>query len=441
MNNHNNPVKEFFRYMLPTVTAMLVSGLYQIIDGIFIGHYIGAAGLAAVNTIWAIVGILIGFGLMVGVGTGALTSIYRGKKETENASRALTTGFILIILISIIGSVVLALVSGYLIRLQTQDSDVIRFSGDYLTILVWSSPALVGSIAIPFFIRNDESPKVATFLMLIGAIANIVFDYLMIAVFDLELRGAAIATVISQLIVCSIGIAYFCSSSAKLRLSLSYLQCSWYLISQILVIGLSSLFMYMYWGIMVGFHNAQFDAYGGTTALGAYTILGFIVTFYYLTVEGVANSMQPLASFHYGANKAGNIRILLLISMALAIFLGIVIYIVLFSCPDFIFSIFAGDDSALLNTVKNGSVIHLFALCLDGFLVVAAAFYQSVNQGKKAMVLTIGNIIIQPPLLYMLPKWYGLTGVWIAYPVSNVLLSLVVVMMLYRDVPKLLFDK
>lgn len=427
--------------MLPTVTAMLVSGLYQIIDGIFIGHYIGASGLAAVNTIWAIVGILIGCGLMVGVGTGALTSIYRGKQDTDNARRALACGFILIILIAIIGSFLLTFISDALIKLQTQDPDVIRFSRDYIAILIWSSPALVGSIAIPFFIRNDESPTVATLLMLIGAVANIVFDYIFIGLFDLELRGAAIATVISQLIVCGIGIAYFGSSSAKLKLASVYFRFSWQQISQILAIGLSSLFMYMYWGIMVGFHNSRFDTYGGTTALGAYTILGFIVTFYYLTVEGVANSMQPLASFHYGANKPANIRVLLLISMVLATSLGMIIYIVLLSCPNLVLAMFTGGDTGLLNVAKSGSKLHLFALCLDGFLVVAASFYQSVSQGKKAMALTIGNIIIQPPLLFMLPKWYGLTGVWIAYPVSNVLLSLVVAVMLYRDVPKLLLKK
>jgi Na+-driven multidrug efflux pump len=196
--------------------------------------------------------------------------------------------------------------------------------------------------------------------------------------------------------------------------------------------------MYLYWGLMVAFHNSQFSQYGGTAVLAAYAILGYVVTFYYLTVEGIANGMQPLASYNFGAKQFGNIRKLLMIAMFLSVILGIIVIALLHLFPGEIVNIFNRDGDQVRGYVLQGISLHLFALFLDGFLVVCAAYYQSINSGKKAMFITLGNIIIQPPFLFLLPKWFGLTGVWLAFPLSNITIALFVGWMLFKDVRRVL---
>ncbi|MDC0612074.1 MATE family efflux transporter [Vibrio sp.] len=436
MKEHH--VKSFFRYMILTVAAMLVSGLYQIIDGAFIGHYVGSNGLGAINTVWSILSLIIGIGLMIGVGTGAVASIFRGQKNHYKATSTLANGFILIGLFSVVGALLLHFTFPTLVSLQTSDKDVIKLSHKYLNVIIWCLPFLIGSTAIPFFIRNDGKPVIATLLMLFGAAINIVLDYLLIGYFHMNMQGAAIATVIAQSVTSILGSLYFYSDRATLRLHFRDIKFSLTITLRIVAIGLSSLFMYLYWGVMVGLHNSQFSWYGGTTALGAYAVLGYFVTFYYLTIEGVANSLQPLASFHYGEEKLAPIRELLKISLCIVMLLGGTLYLLLYLFPGPLLSVFTGSDDNLFDVASQGAKIHLFALAFDGFLVVSAAFYQSVHCAKKAIAITIGNIIVQPPLLWLLPKWFALDGVWLAYPLSNIMLSLFVGALLLRDIPKIL---
>lgn len=427
---------QYFRYTIPTVAAMLVNGLYQVIDGIFIGHYVGAAGLAAINVSWALTGSITGLGLLVGVGTGSLTSIRKGETRFQAARETLATGMMLLIALAVVIGLGLFLWGDTVLSWQTQDQDVLKLAQGYVDVLTFTPLFILGSIAIPFLMRNDESPQLATIIMMVGGALNILFDYLFIGVFDLKLFGAALATSIAQATVVLLGIWYFISPAARVRLTKHDWHFRWQELSNIIMIGLSSFFMYLYWGVMVAFHNTQFAQYGGTSVVAAYAILGYLVTFYYLTVEGIANGMQPLASFHFGAKHPHIIVKLLKLALSLALGLGITIVIAVNIWPDRLLEIFS-DSREVINAGRQGIRWHLAALWLDGYLVVVAAFYQSTNQGKKAMMITLGNIIAQPPLLMLLPMYLSLTGVWLAFPVSNIILAVIVTFMLMKDVAKL----
>jgi Na+-driven multidrug efflux pump len=171
--------------------------------------------------------------------------------------------------------------------------------------------------------------------------------------------------------------------------------------------------------------------------IGAYAILGYIVTVYYLTAEGIANGMQPLVSYNHGAKRHDNIRQLLKIAMVSSVSVGMVFIVLLNIFPREFVSVFNSEDPQLVEYTVLGIRLHMFALALDGFLVVAGAYYQAVNKGSKAMFVTVGNMLIQLPFLYIMPKLFGVPGIWIAYPLSNIALSVVVIMMLVKDVKKL----
>ncbi|MDF4653673.1 sodium-coupled multidrug efflux MATE transporter VmrA, partial [Vibrio parahaemolyticus] len=274
----------------------------------------------------------------------------------------------------------------------------------------------------------------------IGAIINIVLDYVFIAWMNWELTGAAIATALAQMVVTVLGVGYFFSSKAKLRLTFRELKVQLDAIPKIVLIGTSSFFMYAYGSTMVALHNALFAQYGSPLLIGAYAILGYIVTVYYLVAEGIANGMQPLVSYNHGARNQDNIRKLLQIAMGTSVLGGVVFVVLMNLFPYQLVSVFNDADQQLIESAVVGIRLHMFALFLDGFLVVAGAYYQSVNKGSKAMFVTVGNMLIQLPFLFIMPKLLGVTGIWIAFPLSNIALSLVVMSMLWRDIKKLMVD-
>ncbi|MGF1697649.1 MATE family efflux transporter [Vibrio kyushuensis] len=429
----NSIYRQFWRYTIPTVAAMLVNGLYQVVDGIFIGHYVGADGLASINLAWPVIGTIMGLGMMIGVGTGAFVSIKQGEKKALEAKQVLATGLLALFSLAPIVSVSLWFLSDDFLLLQGGSGNVLALGIQYLDVLIVTSVFTLGSIAMPFLLRNDDSPNLATILMIIGALINIVLDFVFIAWLDWALLGAAVATGIAQAIVTVLGLAYFFSKRAKVRLTATCLVMRWDALPKILFIGASSFFMYAYGSMMVALHNVLFTQYGSVMYIGAYAVLGYIVTVYYLTVEGVANGMQPLVSYNFGAKKFDNMRKLLKIAMATSVLGGIAFMALLNLFPYQTVMIFNSADNELIEAAVLGIRLHLFALFLDGFLVVTAAYYQAVNRGSKAMFVTIGNMLIQLPFLYFLPKMWGIDGVWIAYPLSNIALSLVVIVMLLRD--------
>ncbi|MEZ8796171.1 MATE family efflux transporter [Vibrio cyclitrophicus 1F53] len=433
----NSISRQFWRYTIPTVAAMLVNGLYQVVDGIFIGRYVGADGLAGINVAWPVIGSILGIGMLVGVGTGALVSIHQGEKDTQGAKQILATGLTLLLAITPIVSAVLFLFADNFLFWQGAEGRVYELGLQYLHILIGTSVFTLGSIAMPFLLRNDDSPNLATILMIVGAVINIVLDYLFIALYGWELMGAALATAIAQFVVTALGLAYFFSHRANLRLRWNELRLKLDVIPQIFSIGTSSFFMYAYGSMMVALHNALFSQYGDQLMIGAYAILGYIVTVYYLTAEGIANGMQPLVSYNHGARNQANIRKLLKIAMVSSVLIGVAFVLLLNAFPREFVSVFNSDEPQLVEYTVLGIRLHMFALALDGFLVVAGAYYQAVNKGSKAMFVTIGNMLIQLPFLYIMPKLYGVPGIWIAYPLSNIALSVVVMIMLYKDVKKL----
>ncbi|EKO3549999.1 MATE family efflux transporter [Vibrio fluvialis] len=429
--------RQFLRYAIPTVAAMLVNGLYQVVDGIFIGHYVGAEGLAGINVAWPVIGTILGMGMLVGVGTGALASIKQGEKDLHSAKRILATGLLTLVMLAPIVATILWFFADDFLRWQGAQGRTFELGMQYLQILIIGCVFTLGSIAMPFLLRNDDSPNLATLLMVVGALCNIVLDYVLIAWLQWELTGAAIATAISQLIVTGLGFSYFFSKRAKLRLTRACLSMEWRYLPKIFAIGVSSFFMYAYGSTMVALHNSLIIQYGNAVMVGAYAILGYIVTVYYLTVEGIANGMQPLASFNHGARQYGNIRRLLKVAMSIAVLGGVVFVLMINLFPEQVIGIFNSNDPRLMEGAVFALKLHMFALFLDGFLVVSAAYYQATNHGGKAMFVSVGNMMVQLPFLYILPKLYGITGVWIAFPLSNIALSCVVGVMLWRDVSRL----
>ncbi len=441
---HTENIKEdasiaatYWRFTLPAIAAMLVNGLYQLVDGMFLGHYIGADGLAAINVAWPVITLVSGFGLMLGMGAGSLVSIARGENRLDKARTAMTTGIILCLFLGLISSGYLTFFSETFVNLQNATGNVHLFALEYISVFIWGAPLTVLAGALPFLIRNDESPLVATWMMICGALINIVLDYLFIGVFKWGLFGAAFATVLAQMSTVILATLYFLSSYSLLTIFNHPVKWSWIKAKKTLIGGASSLVMFLYYGVLVAVHNRLFAEYGSPVSVAAFAIIGYLMTLFYMVAEGIGEGMQPQVSFYHGAKKYKHIFHVVILASMVSFSAGLIWLCVLNLFPEHIVHLFNGNNNpALLEEAIIGIRLHLAAMSLDGLIIVASMYFLSVGRGATSLCISIANMCIQFPFLAILPLFWGIEGVWLSMPISNVVLASIVVPLMWRHIFK-----
>lgn len=431
--NSKNLGRLFARYTFPTVLAMLVSSTYQIADGIIVGHFIGPDALAAVSLIWPWFSIPSGFGLLIGVGIGTISSIARGAGDIARADRCIGQLFAWLLIPGVIIGAPLYLFAPTLVSWQGATGLSAEYTIDYLRVIAASCPIVIASMALPFLVRNLDAPRLATLFMIIGAILNLVLAYVFTVYLHWSVWGVALATVIGEAVVSVLGLAYIFSARCPVRLQRSDCLPDWPLTKNIALNGASSLFMYIYLGAIGLMHHILLLKYGNSEWVAAYAIAGYALTIYYLIAEGVASGMQPIVSHLHGANQRVAVKRIFNMALWWGVGSGIVFTLLLQLSPQFFVSIFT-DDMDTLNEKSIYAVrIHLFAMFLDGLFVIAAAFLQSLNQGRLALYITVGNMLVQVPFLLFMPLWIDIHGVWLAMPISNIALMIYVIWLLRRQ--------
>lgn len=435
----HNVSATYWRYTWPTVFAMLVSGFYQIVDGIFVGNFLGADGLAAINTAWPWIGLIAGVGLMVGMGAGIHCSIAQGETHPRKARQFIVHGLWLLLLLGVLVGAMVTAWGEQLLQVQGAKAQVLHHGRDYLRIFGWCSPLIMASLALPILVRNLGAPLLATGMMLSGAVLNVLLDYLFIVILGWGLEGAAWATVLGESLSVCIGLVFLFSRANALSLSPADL-CLWpqgASYRAILGSGASSLLMYLYASFAVVLHNAALMRYGNTVHVAAYAVTGYVMTLYYLLAEGLATGMQPLVSYFHGAGYPAAIRQTFMLALRWIIGTGVVFVGLILLLPYAWTRIFVSpDDVALTQATVQALQLHLFALFIDGLLVLAAAYFQAINDNKKAIAITVLNMLIQVPALLMLAPWLGVTGVFLALPISTVILGVGIAVVLKRHLPQ-----
>ena len=438
MNLNTAPLhKAFWHYTLPSLAALLVSGTYQIIDGIFVGHYIGADGLAGINFAWPFIGIMLAVGMMIGIGSGAQGSLSLGAGETSNARRYIGAGIILPLITGVpLAIILVASINGFL-QIQGATGEASEFATEYLVLMSWAAPLVLASIVFPFLVRNLGSPRMATLAILVGAFSNIFLDALFIAWLGWGLMGAALATILGESLSILVCVYALLKRQKLVTFCLQDLLPNFTFIHRIIATGFSSMIMYLYISFSVVLHNLLLMKYGSSLEVAAYSITGYLMAFYYLAAEGIAGGMQPLVSYYYGAKQIKKAKQTFNLALKVGVGSGIVFTLALLIFPTFFATVFNRHDTELLDITTWAIRLQLFALFLDGFLVIAACWFQALGKGRPAIFVSMGNIIIQLPFLGILPALIGQSGIWLAMPVSNICLSAVVIYLLWKQMKTL----
>jgi putative MATE family efflux protein len=419
------------RYIAPTVAAMLVTGIYATVDGIFIGHLLGADGLAGVSLGYPLASLLTAVGAMIGMGGSTLVSLKLGEGLLEDARRIAGVAVIMVMIASLLLMLAGLSLGHWGLTLIGAQGDVLALAWDYL---FWSfvlGPAAVGAMAFTALMRNDGHPGRVTWIMIGGGVLNIVLDYLLIVVFPYGLAGAAIATMIAQGVVALIALSNFFSHRSKLRLHLNNLAVNADDCRSILRLGMASLLMYLFLSVVLTLHNKAFLTQGETIHVAAYGIVGYVEWFFYLIFEGIALGMQPITSYSMGAGRMDRVRAARNGALVITLIVGGIALGVTYGWPEVMVGIFNGEGPSLGRVTVEGMALYFWSVPLEGLLLVGAVYFQSIGKTQLANVLTGGKLILFTLVILLFAWVWGVTGIWLSLPVTNLLLTIWLLLKLF----------
>ena len=415
-------VRLFLQYIAPSMIGMLIAGSFSIVDTIFIGRGIGKTGLAAVALTWPLVMLFGALGDMIGSGAAVIISQSRGAGDEARAQKALGNMVSLQLLGSIAGGLPALLWLEPLLRLFGATPELMPDAFAYARIMIVGAFAgmfMTGCIAV---VRNDGRPFLAMWLVICGLLGNMLLDWLFIMVFQWGAAGAAYATVVSQALAGILGLVYFLSPQTMLKITGGSLKLSGRAVRHICITGIPIFGNMLSIIAMLFMHNCQALRYGAVDGLAAYTLVAGLESVGSLLMSGLAGGVQPLTAYLYGAGKHRRQNRIGNYGYWTAFGLGIVLMLGAFAFRR-IMPGWVGLTGQVGALAAHGVLLSSPAFLLLGVIRVAGFYYQSTGKIADASLLIYGDSFFALPLcLFLLPVWFGMDGVWLAMPVSRVIL-------------------
>ncbi len=415
----------FWRYVTPTVAAMLITGIYVTIDGIFVGHVLGQDGMAGLMLAYPICAVLYAVGALIGMGASSLVSFYLGQGNPAKARHIVGNALVMVLLASALLSFIGIRYGDPMLAWMGAEGEIFTAGLSYLQAYAWLGVFAVLSIAFSSLLRNDGRPGFVTLIMVVGGLLNVLLDYLLMVVFPFGLAGVATATMLSQAVTGLACLWHFFTPRSQLRISWDTLRPDLRLMGETVRLGVSSFLMYLYLSVVLALHNKALLAVGTSLHVAAYGVISYTEAFFYLVFEGIAMGIQPIASFNAGAGHWR--RVLRIRNLALGVTLGIALsaMIPLYLWPEAAVYLFAGDNATLRPVASLGIWLYFWGLPMEGLLLVGATYFQAINRARIASLLTGGKLVLIGGFLWGFSTLWGVPGVWLALPTCSSLLVLV----------------
>ncbi|MFR2526912.1 MAG: MATE family efflux transporter [Clostridium paraputrificum] len=431
--------KLLMEFSIPAIIGMVVNTLYNIVDRMYIGNIkdIGGLALTGVGITMPIMTIIMAFGMLIGIGTSARISLKLGEHKREEAEKHLGNAFTLIIIASVLITIIGLVFMHKILGLFGASADTEIYAREYMQIIFFGTIFNMLSFGLNHSIRSDGSPKVAMLSMLIGAGTNIILDPIFIFVFGMGVRGAAIATVISQIVSTIWILYYFTKGKSNLKIKREYLSLDKAIVLSIFSIGVSPFSMQIAQSIVQVLANNALKTYGGDLAIGAMTIINSVAMIFMMPIFGLNQGSQPIIGYNYGAEKYKRVKQAVKSATIVATIIVSIGWIITQAAPHLLISIF-NRDKQLVGIASTGMRIFLLMLPVVGAQVISSNYFQSIGKAKISMFLSLlRQVILLIPCLIILPKIFGLTGVWLAGAVSDGLSSLITLIIFFMSVRKL----
>lgn len=418
--------KLLLRLALPTVTAQLINMLYNIVDRIYIGHIpnIGATALTGVGVCMPLIMIVSAFAALVGYGGAPRASIFMGKQDKESAEKTLGNCFVLQIIISIILTVVLLIWNRDFLMAFGASRKTIEYGVDYMNIYALGTIFVEITLGMNAFITAQGFAKTGMFSVLIGAVANIILDPVFIFGFHMDVRGAALATIISQALSCIWVVSFLCGKKTFLKIKKKNLGLTPKIILPCLALGVATFIMQASESVISVCFNSSLQKYGGDIAVGAMTILTSVMQFAMLPLQGLGQGAQPIISYSYGAGDQGRVReafqLLLKVSLAYSVLLWLFVMLL----PGGFASMFT-SDAHLMDYTKTALRVYMGAMLLFGIQMACQMTFNALGKAAESIVVAVmRKFVLLIPLIYIMPQIFSsdkTMAVYMAEPIADAL--------------------
>jgi len=364
------------KFSIPAIVGMLVNALYNVVDRIYIGR-LGPLVMTGIGLNLPFMTLLMAFGMLIGIGGGAIISIRLGQNRKNDAEKILGTAFLLLIIIMISVSVIGLIFKEPLLYLFGASEATIGYADEYISIILIGALFQGLGFGLNNIIRSEGNPKIAMYTMLIGAITNIILDPIFIFVFNMGIAGAALATIISQGISAIWVLRHFISGKGVLKLRRENLKIKIEMVKNIIGIGMSPFSMQIAASIVTIISNNALKTNGGDIAIGAMTVINAIAIFFMMPIFGINQGSQPIIGFNYGAKEYKRVKEALKLAITAASTLCIFGFIMTQFFTVTLIKIF-NSDPELIEVASKGMHIFLIMLPFIGFQIVSANYFQSV---------------------------------------------------------------
>lgn len=415
-----NTDKLLIKFAVPTIIALLVIELYNMVDTIYVGRYLGSTAIGALAIAFPVQRLISALGLLIAVGSYTAASRYLGEKNYDDLKAVIKNSLVLTILImSAITSLLYFFLDPIIIGLGASQS-ILPYSKDYIGIVIFGGVFQSLAIVMCYIITALGNPRITLKATGLGAVLNIILDYVLVAYYPLGVKGAAISTVLSQFI--SFLYAWHKFSYVKKDLNLGWkLRLNHGISSEILLIGFSTFVIEISDAVVAVLLNNLLLSYGGDKALIIIGVTTRISMFLFITVIGISSSMQPIAAFNYGADNYDKVKDVVKKSIDYATVSSAIVWLLMMVFPQYIIGFFMADSELLIDTIRIlRTIISIFPVV--GVYYVAIYFYQAMGEGRGSFLLSIyRQIVVFIPLMFIMAKSMGLPGIWLSFPISDMI--------------------
>ncbi|MDY0054192.1 MAG: MATE family efflux transporter [Bacteroidales bacterium] len=431
-----NVWKLLVQYAVPSVIAMTAASVYNITDSIFIGQGVGALAISGLAVTFPFINLAAAFGAMVGVGASTLMSLRLGQKDYEVANKILGNVLLLNITLGILLSVVMLSFLDPILYFFGASYATIPYARDYMVVILLGNVITHMYFGLNALLRASGHPKISMYTTLISVLINLILTPIFIYKFDWGIRGAALATVISQILMLLWQLKIFTNTNNFIHLQRKAFRFKRKIVFDMLSIGLSPFLMNVTASAVVIIMNQSLLRYGGDNAVGAFGIINRVAFLFPMVVLGLTQGMQPIVGYNYGAGNFSRMNKALKYTIFLATGVTTIGFLIGEFMPRMVASVFTTDEELIGYSVEGLRIVLIF-FPIIGFQMASSYFFQSIGMTKKAIFMSLTRqVLFLIPGLLILPSFFGLKGIWYSMPLSDLLSAIVAAFLLASQYKK-----
>ena len=418
--------KQFYKFVITSIGAMVVTGLYVVVDGIFVGRGVGSNGLAAVNLAIPFVSILTSVTMMITMGGATLTSICFGKGENPKANNYFNFSMWIVMLFALSLTIISVLFSYQIAKALGASDILLQGTADYIKYYVMFGIFFAGSMALAVFVRNDGNPKLAFWGMIVGAVSNVFLDWLFIFPLQLGVVGAAVASGLGQVLACLTLSLHFIKKKGVLKIAKPIRQKR--IIKEISSVGFPEFITQMSQAVTILAYNTVVLHFYGEIGISAFSVISYILVIVVAVFIGLAQGIQPLISQSYGENNETKQNYFFKKGLQLNLTLSVVVYIMMFIFGKNIISIFSSDQ-ALIEIAYECIKVYGLSFLFASVNIVYTTYFLATKKTKKAIFIAVcRSFIFNSIFIFVMPLLFGKDFIWSGMIVAELVVMIIVIL-------------